>query len=124
MAKLRTALVVDDNEELALIVATMLRLNGFEVRTANNGLHGYSSYFREPTDLVVTDIQMPELDGVEMMRCIRALNPNVRAVYMSGASGQYQAALDRERQQFAARVIDKPFSKDALLSNCNGEGGI
>lgn len=115
MTTIRTALVVDDNEELAMLVALMLQREGFEVRTASNGLNGYSSYFREPTDWVVTDIQMPELDGVEMMRCIRSVNPNVRAVYMSGATIKYQAALDRERKEFAAKVLVKPFSRDALL---------
>jgi len=115
MANMRTALVVDDNEELAKMVALVLEREGFAVRTATNGLHGYSSYFREPTDWVVTDIQMPELDGVEMMRCIRSVNPNVRTVYMSGATTKYQAALERERKEFAAKVIVKPFCRDALL---------
>jgi len=119
MANPPTALVVDDNEELARMVATMLRFAGFEVRTASNGLHGYSSYFRDPTDVVVTDIQMPELDGVEMMRCIRALNPKVRVVYMSGAASKFRQALDHEREEFSARVIDKPFSPALLLSSCN-----
>ena len=119
MANTRTALVVDDNEELAKVVALILERDGFIVRTATNGLHGYSSYFREPTDWVVTDIQMPELDCVEMMRCIRAVNPNVRAVYMTGAMIKYQDALERERKEFAAKVIDKPFSPDVLLHEIN-----
>ena len=103
-----------------MMVALMLRRNGFEVRTASNGLHGYSSYFREPTEFVVTDIQMPELDGVEMMRCIRAINPNVRAVYMSGARSGYQSKLDQEQKEFDAKVLDKPFSCDALLQEIEG----
>lgn len=115
MTSVRTALVVDDNEELAALIATMLRCKGFEVRTANNGLHGYSSYFRDPTDIVITDIQMPELNGMEMMRCIRGVNPKVQAVYMSGAVEKYQDALDRETSQFAAKVIIKPFSGAALM---------
>lgn len=112
---MRTALVVDDNEELATLIATMLRVKGFEVRTASNGLHGYSSYFRAPTDLVITDIQMPELDGVEMMRCIRGVNPEVKTVYMSGATQKYQAELAREQTEFSAKVLDKPFTGAALL---------
>lgn len=115
MSSVRTALVVDDIELSAMFVALVLRGEGFEVRTATNGLHGYSSYFREPTDWVVTDIQMPELDGVEMMRWIRSINPNVRTVYMSAATIEHQAALDRERQEFDAKVLAKPFSRDALL---------
>jgi len=115
MTSRRKALVVDDNEALATIVAMMLQHKGFEVRIANSGLQGYASYYRDPTDLVVTDIQMPGLDGVEMMRCIRAVNPNVRVVYMSGATSQFQATLHREQKEFSAKVIDKPFTRDALL---------
>jgi CheY-like chemotaxis protein len=115
MSSVRTALVVDDNELSAMFVALVLRREGFEVGTATNGLHGYSSYFHKPTDWVVTDIQMPELDGVEMMRFIRSINPNVRTVYMSGATVEHQAALDRERKEFDAKVLAKPFSRDALL---------
>src|SRR5678815_5701263 len=78
---MRSALVVDDNQDLAQAIAAGLQSEGFQVRTANNGLHGCAYYFREPTDLVVTDIQISELDGVEMMRRIRAVNPIVRTVH-------------------------------------------
>ena len=92
---MRSALVVNDNQDLAQAIAAGLQSEGFQVRTANNGLHGCAYYFREPTDLVVTDIQISELDGVEMMRCIRAVNPKVRAVYLNAAANtQYQAVLD------------------------------
>jgi CheY-like chemotaxis protein len=111
-----SVLIVDDNEDLAETVALMLQHAGYEVRTASNGLHGYSSYFRKPTDWVVTDIQMPELDGVEMMQCIRAVNPSVKAIYMSGAVEKFRDKLDQERKQYAARVLDKPFTRTALLS--------
>lgn len=112
---MRSALVVDDNQDLAQAIAAGLESEGFQVRTANNGLHGCAYYFREPTDLVVTDIQISELDGVEMMRCIRAVNPKVRAVYLNAATTQYQAVLDREQKEFAATVIEKPFSIAELL---------
>ena len=93
----------------------MRRRKGFDVRTVSNGLQGHASYFRDPADLVVTDIQMAELDGVEMMRYIRTVNPNVRGVYMSGETSRFLAALDREQREFSAKVIDKPFSRDALM---------
>ena len=111
-----TALVVDDDEGLAQIVAAILRIEGFEVRIADNGAHGVAAYFRNPTDWVVTDIQMPELDGLEMMQCIRAINPGVKTIYMSGGVEKYQAVLDREAAKFVVRVLPKPFTRSNLVA--------
>jgi CheY-like chemotaxis protein len=115
MSQGRTALVVDDDEGLAQIVAAILRIEGFEVQIADNGARGFAAYFRNPTDWVVTDIQMPELDGLEMMQCIRAINPGVKTVYMSGEVEKYQAVLDREAAKFAVRVLPKPFTRSNLV---------
>src|SRR5262245_22915037 len=85
-----SALVVDDDESLAQIVALMLRAAGFEVETAHNGIDGYLAYHRNPTDWVISDIQMPELNGLGMMRWIRTRNPRVRTIYMSGEVEKFQ----------------------------------
>jgi two-component system OmpR family response regulator len=79
-------LIVDDDARLAETFAIALRRLGFAVRTARNAVHGYSSYFRDPTDWLITDIEMMEFDGIEMMRCIRAVNPTVKTIYMSAAA--------------------------------------
>src|SRR6266540_4985978 len=115
MSQSQTALVVDDDEGLAQIVAVILRMEGFDVRTADNGVHGFAAYFRNPTDWVVTDIQMPELDGLGMMQCIRTINPRVKTIYMSGEVEKYQAMLDREVAKFAVTVLRKPFTRGNLV---------
>jgi DNA-binding NtrC family response regulator len=121
MSQSQTALVVDDDEGLAQIVAAILRMEGFDVRIADNGVHGFAAYFRNPTDWVVTDIQMPELDGLEMMQCIRAINPRVKTIYMSGEVERYQAVLDREAVKFAVRVLYKPFTRSNLVEKIVGD---
>ena len=117
MPRSRTALVVDDDESLAQIVAIILRVEGFEVETAHNGVDGYCAYFRNPTDWVVSDIQMPELDGLGMMQCIRTRNPRVKTIYMSGEVDKFRAALKHEAQEFGAKVLTKPFSRNSLIEN-------
>jgi CheY-like chemotaxis protein len=111
----QTILVVDDDELLARMVAELLRVEGYEVWTARDGLQGYSSYYQHEAQTVVTDIDMPELDGFEMMRCIRAINPCARAIYMSGAPEQYRRTLVTEAQDFGAGVLRKPFEGIELL---------
>ena len=113
-------LVVDDDENLGHIMAETLIAAGYEVQTADDGLHGYLRYLEQQPEIVLTDIQMPELDGLEMMRCIRAVNPNVKAIYISGAVGQYREALISEGKEYGALVINKPFSRNDLLNSMNG----
>ena len=115
MLSQQTILVVDDDESLARMVAELLRVEGYEVWTAHDGLQGYSSYYQHEAQTVVTDIDMPELDGFEMMRCIRAINPCARAIYMSGAPEQYRRTLVTEAQDFGAGVLRKPFEGIELL---------
>jgi len=110
-----TILVVDDDELLARMVAELLRVEGYEVWTARDGLQGYSSYYQHQAQTVVTDIDMPELDGFEMMRCIRAINPCARAIYMSGVPEQYRRTLVTEAQNFGAAVLRKPFKGGDLF---------
>jgi DNA-binding NtrC family response regulator len=113
----QSVLIVDDDEGLAQIVELILSQEGFKVRTAYDGVRGCADYFRDPTEWVVTDIQMPELDGLQMMQCIRAVNPHVKAVYMSGEVERYHAALDEEIAKFDARVLAKPFTRSSLLEH-------
>ena len=117
----RTILVVDDDEFLARLMGELLRGKGYQVWTARDGLQGYSSYYQHQARTIVTDINMPELDGFEMMRCIRVINPRARAIYMSGAPEQYRRTLVSEAQNFGATVLRKPFKEVELLNLIAGE---
>lgn len=114
--KPRSILVVDDDEALTRTIANLLRLEGYDVSTAFNGVQGYAAYFRNPTEFVLTDIQMPEWDGFEMVRAIRALNPMVKAVYTSGAVDAYRVEIDNEYGPTKAKILEKPFTRVDLLA--------
>jgi CheY-like chemotaxis protein len=109
-------LVVDDDRALARVLSEVLNARGFEVWTAYNGLQGYTCYLAHPAQWVVTDIQMPELNGIEMMRCIRAINPAVKAIYASGDEERFRDALEIEEQVFAAILLSKPFTSGDLIA--------
>lgn len=111
----QTILVVDDDELLARMVGESLRGEGYHVWTARDGLQGYSNYYKHQAETVVTDVDMPQLDGFEMMRSIRAINPRARAIYMSGAPEQYRRTLVSEAQNFGTTVLRKPFGEMELL---------
>jgi two-component system response regulator AtoC len=114
--KEKSILIVDDNEDLTRTIAALLRIEGFEVSTAYNGIQGYASYFRNPTEFVLTDIQMPEWNGFEMARAIRAINPGVKLVYVSGVVNRYRSEIDDNDQDFVgALFLEKPFNRDDLV---------
>jgi len=117
----KTALVVDDDKKIAELVAATLRLQGFEVSTATNGLHGYSTYSRNPTQWVVTDVEMPGLDGVAMVQCIRGIDPDVKVIYMTGAIDAHRALLEKKGREFLVDVLRKPFSQDSLVERMTTE---
>jgi CheY-like chemotaxis protein len=121
MTKCQSVLIVDDDARLADTFAIALRRVGFAARTAHNGVHGYASYFRNPTAWVVTDIEMVELDGIEMMRCIRAIHPTVKTIYMTAAAQKYAPALSTEAREFCAKVLRKPFASKHLTEQVTGQ---
>jgi two-component system OmpR family response regulator len=117
MATPHRVLVVEDDENLGLIMAETLTAAGYEVQTADDGLHGLMMYLQQQPEVVLTDIQMPELNGLEMMRRIRAINPTVKTMYISGTANEHREALTRERKDYGALVLDKPFSRNDLLQS-------
>jgi len=110
------ALVVDDNEALAQVIQGALEDNGLEVISAKDGLDGYDAYVRFEPDLVITDIHMPRANGLEMMEHIRAHNPMVKTIYMSGDTTEFRTVFEREKSQYPVRILRKPFSMKSLTS--------
>ena len=110
------ALVVDDNETLAHVIKGALEDNGLEVISAKDGLDGYDAYVRFEPDFVITDIHMPRANGLEMMEHIRAHNPMVKTIYMSGDMDSFRPALEREKSQYSVSILKKPFSMMSLTN--------
>ena len=94
----------------------MLQSAGHEVRTAADGLSGLREFERRASDLVVTDIIMPEQEGVETIVALRKLSPQLPIVAISGdpsaTSGGY---LQIARRLGATRSLEKPFRPGELL---------
>lgn len=109
-------LVVDDNGDLADLIQDVLEREGVEVMLANDGIEGYAAYLLFKPDLVITDIQMPGGTGFEMMQHIRAHNPMIKTVYMSGDIDAYRLTLEREKKSYPVTFLMKPFPLKALLA--------
>lgn len=106
-------LVVEDEKDLRDLIALLFRKKGCQVFTAGNGHEGFSIVQSEKIDLVISDVRMPEEDGVQMLKKIRARDPDLPIVFL--ATGF--ADIDRKtaKELGAADLIHKPFRISALM---------
>jgi CheY-like chemotaxis protein len=93
-------LVVDDNQSVASVIQMMLEFEDYEVTIARSGPEGYSAYLQFHPDLVITDIQMPGENGLELMHHIRMHDPKVKTIYMSGNLDAFYVLLEEEKKSF------------------------
>jgi len=107
-------LVVDDNRLLAATIQEILEDDGLEVMSANDGVAGYSAYLTFRPDIVITDIQMPRENGLEMMGNIRRHNPRIKTIYMSADMAPYRPFLTEEKKRYPVSFVEKPFLLEAL----------
>jgi two-component system chemotaxis response regulator CheY len=116
-------LIVDDSALSRRTLRAMLEGAGYMVEEASDGAQALERYFLNPHDLVLLDIVMERLSGLEVLAKFRELNPNVR-VLMATADIQ-SSTRDQVREAGAVGIINKPFTKDRLLASVTAvlEGG-
>ena len=103
-------LVVDDNEDLRTTIQALLQADGFEVSVAADGEAALLLHRAHPADVVVTDLFMPDKDGIETIIELKKLYPSVKIIAMSGwTSTQGSDYLQVAREIGAAVTLQKPF---------------
>ncbi|MDP3921045.1 MAG: response regulator [Candidatus Omnitrophota bacterium] len=109
-------IVIDDNTDIREILGTFLTESGYEVTLAADGKQGVDRFREKAADLVITDLLMPEQEGVETIRILRKEAPNLRIIAMSGGAKLIPVDyLDLARKLGANRVFQKPFDIQELL---------
>jgi two-component system cell cycle sensor histidine kinase/response regulator CckA len=110
-----TILLVEDEDGLRSLNARGLRSRGYSVIEASNGIEAMEALEQKngAVDLVVSDVVMPEMDGPTLLRAMRARNPNLKIIFVSGyAEDAFEKSLP-ENEQFA--FLPKPFALSALV---------
>lgn len=109
-------LIIDDDDAVSRTLSLILTRAGYRVSTVTNGRKGLEMLSDGAFDLVLTDIIMPELDGIEAIRRIRSDHPGLRIIAMSGG-GQIDKAdfLHMAQALGADRVLEKPVRSQRLL---------
>jgi CheY-like chemotaxis protein len=109
-------LVVDDEPGIRELLCLMLEAAGHTVTSAEDGLAAPKVLASQPIDVVITDLLMPERDGLEFITEIRKKFPKVKIVAMSGGGHIARDSYLRIAKNFGAHVLlEKPFSQAGVL---------
>ena len=105
-------LIVDDEQGIRQLLSLIFKRGGHEVRAAENGRKALEMLREEEADLIISDVRMPDIDGIELLRASRELSPDVGVVLMTAF-----ATVETAREAFklgADDFIQKPFDVDEL----------
>ncbi len=110
-------LVLDDEEDVRSVLMRALVRAGHQALGAENGLEGLKTARAEPIDLVVTDLVMPEVDGLEFMKQLAQLRPGIPVIAISGGGvWDARSLLEVAGTLGALRTLSKPFELADFLS--------
>ena len=111
-------LIVDDDSKIRWMLSEILKDEGFDVTSASNGVEGLNYFHKSNVDLIITDINMPEKDGFELIMEVRNENTKMPIIAMSG---QDHSSSDRSHLKTAELLgafatFEKPFILESILS--------
>ena len=113
----KKVLVVDDEIHIVHIVAIKLRNNGYEVVSAENGQQGFELACEEMPDIIITDFQMPILNGLEFVRKLRENEKTSDIPVVMLTARGFSIEDEQKKQLNISECLSKPFSPRELLMN-------
>jgi CheY-like chemotaxis protein len=109
-------LVIDDESQIRSMLRLMLERAGYEVFEAPDGLEGIKSYRENPADLIISDLIMPNKDGIGMMIELKKEFPDVKIIAMSGGGlNKPEGYLEGAKKLGAEHTLTKPIDRTQLL---------
>jgi two-component system NtrC family sensor kinase len=105
-------LLIDDEEPILRVLARSLKSDGYNVVTAQNGDEGIKTFIKESPQIILTDIKMPGIDGLEVLRRIKDIQPEAEVIIITG-HGDIDSAIE-SLQYGASDFINKPVKDEAL----------
>ena len=113
-------LLVDDETPLREVVQSMLEASNHQIVTAENGkdalakFRGHNESSKDGFDLLITDCNMPEMDGIELTKSIKSISPQMRVIMITGNNNE---GLEKFAQNAGVEsLINKPFKREELVT--------
>ncbi len=110
-------LIVEDEFGLQEIFRDIFLMEGYDIRVSVDGVNGYEVYCQFEPDLVFTDVVMPKMNGLELVKKIREVSPQIKVIYISGFFGikRLKRELDEDILKYGYPTLSKPFKTSEML---------
>jgi DNA-binding NtrC family response regulator len=105
-------LIIEDDKEMRSLLKDILNEEGFETESVSNGSDGLQELTKEPFDLVITDIRMPGLTGLDILPVIKRLQPDASVIVITAFGNE--EVYRRSFEKGAAGYLEKPIQMDRL----------
>lgn len=105
-------LIIDDEEDIIRVLSMSLKSDGYDVVSALSGKKGLDVFKKESPDIILTDIKMPGMDGIEVLKKVKEINPETEVIIITG-HGDIDTAIEA-LQYGASDFINKPVRDEAL----------
>ena len=112
----QSILLVDDEESIRETAGTVLGRNGYNVQVARDGAEAAALFARHAIDLIVTDYDMPVMDGVSLIKLLKQSRPGLKAIVSTGAQSGMRFKRDDLAAMGIAAVLAKPYTPDEILA--------
>lgn len=114
---MRRILVIEDDRAARDVITRALRNAGYDVLTATDGGEGLIVWAKERPDLIVTDLHMPNVDGLEAILALRERGATIPIIAVSGGDSHHSfLALESANDLGATTVLEKPFDPQQLVA--------
>ncbi len=110
-------LLVDDEQTFLKYLAKRLMLEGFKVRTTFSGEEGLDAATEEPFDIAVVDLRMPGINGLQVQKKLKEIQPDIQCIVLTGY-GSIESALESGKYG-AFKYLSKPVDYETLLQSIN-----
>jgi len=105
-------LLIDDEPDIVRVLSISLKADGYDVIPAHSGTEGLAAFQKEKPDIILTDIKMPGMDGIEVLKNVKDLNPDAEVIIITG-HGDIENAIEALKYG-ASDFINKPVRDEAL----------
>ena len=110
-------LLIEDDADVRQVLVLALEEAGFTVAAAEDGREGLALFRRDPARVVVTDLFMPKMDGLEVIQVFQRLAPEVKLIAVSGGGSYGVAGTLQAAERLGAHVtLEKPFDLDVFAA--------